>query len=207
MEIKTTGVTQITKTTEGSKHFNSQTRVDKGLPRMTNTSNQQETTNMHHTFQAPHHFQINTGTKTRHQDGPHNLSSTSRHETTWTETGENPENSKEPTKTKMQDTNEKLKINIIAETLNCHGFAQNSEYVINRLNSCNILCLTETWIWPHEINLVSDTICNHPNTKNSSQEYTVISKCGMHDREPDYSGRGYGGVTVIVKNNAHFSIK
>ena len=29
----------------------------------------------------------------------------------------------------------------------------------------------------------------------------------MHDREPDYSGRGYGGVAVIVKNNASFSIK
>ena len=32
----------------------------------------------------------------------------------------------------------------------------------------------------------------------------------MHDREPDYSGRGYGGpggVTVIVKNNTNFSTK
>ena len=29
----------------------------------------------------------------------------------------------------------------------------------------------------------------------------------MHDKEPDYSGRGYGGVTVIMKNNASFSIK
>ena len=106
-----------------------------------------------------------------------------------------------PTKTR------KLKLNISAETLNCHGFAQSSEYVISRLQSCDILCLSETWIWPHEINLIADTISKHPNIRNSSQEYTVISKCGMHDKEPDYSGRGYGGVTVIIKNNANFSIK
>ena len=29
----------------------------------------------------------------------------------------------------------------------------------------------------------------------------------MQDKEPDYAGLGYGGVTVIVKNNAHFSVK
>ena len=29
----------------------------------------------------------------------------------------------------------------------------------------------------------------------------------MHDKDPGYSGRGYGSVTVIVKNNAHFSLK
>ena len=107
----------------------------------------------------------------------------------------------------MQDITGHEKIHISAETFNCHGFAQSSEYVMNRLNSCNILCLTETWIWPHEVNVISDTIRNHPTTKNSSQEYTVISKCGMNDRAQDYSGRGYGGVAVIVKNNASFSVK
>ena len=109
--------------------------------------------------------------------------------------------------TKTKDTVQKTKINITAETLNCHGFAQSSEYVINRLKSCNILCLSETWIWPHEIHLIADTIKNHPSIKSSSQEYTIISKCGMNDKEPDYSGRGYGGVTVIVKNNVNFSVK
>ena len=29
----------------------------------------------------------------------------------------------------------------------------------------------------------------------------------MHDRAQDYSGRGYGGVAVIVKNNVSFSVK
>ena len=29
----------------------------------------------------------------------------------------------------------------------------------------------------------------------------------MNDKDPDYSGRGYGGVTVIVKNNPNFSVK
>ena len=126
---------------------------------------------------------------------------------TQTTDGQNTEQRNQPTKTGEQDIEENLKMNITAETLNCHGFAQSSEYVINRLNSCDILCLTETWIWPHEINLISDTISKHPTIINSSQEYTVISKCGMHDREPDYSGRGYGGVTVILKNNANFSMK
>ena len=128
--------------------------------------------------------QTNTGTSIRHQIGSHNPCSTSRN-----------------------DSKQKHEINLTAETLNCHGFAQSSDYIINRLNTCDILCLTETWIWPHEVNLISEAIHNHPKIQKSSQEYTVISKCGMHDREPDYSGRGYGGVTVIIKNNASFSIK
>ena len=182
MHITDTIVVAGTKGTTGDMHFKTNLRIDMDHPRMTNTSSPQETSNVQ--YQAYHQSQTNTGTSTRHLVGPHTPSSTSRN-----------------------DSIQKYQINLIAETFNCHGFAQSSEYVINRLNSCDILCLTETWIWPHEVNLISEIIHNSPKIQNSSQEYTVISKCGMHDREPDYSGRGYGGVTVIVKNNASFSIK
>ena len=171
-----------TGTKEGNRHFKTKCSTDTCHPHLTSTSSPEETSSTQ--YQVHHQSQTNTGTNIRHQIGSHNPSSTSRN-----------------------NNEQKDKINLSAETLNCHGFAQSSEYIINRLNTCDILCLTETWIWPHEINLISETIHNHPKIQKSSQEYTVISKCGMHDREPDYSGRGYGGVAVIVKNNASFSIK
>ena len=145
-----------------------------------------------------HKFQTLSGVYSEHRDCLTNLSSTYDEQKTRKEDDLDPDADKQPTKINMQDITANQKIHISAETFNCHGFAQSSEYVMNRLNSCDILCLTETWIWPHEVNLISDTIRNHPTIKISSQEYTVISKCGMHDRAQDYSGYGYGGVAVIV---------
>ena len=192
----------------GNSHFFPDAKTAKGPNEMTNIPSPLKTLNMHHHHHQVHHLgQTNTGTNTGHQNCPSTHTTTIRNGMTQTEDGQTPGNRDQQNRTKHQKDTKNQKINITAETLNCHGFAQSSEYVVNRLKSCNILCLQETWIWPHEISLISDTISNHPDIRNSSQEYTVISKCGMHDREPDYSGRGYGGVTVIVKNNINFSIK
>ena len=159
-----------TATNRGDKHFKIKCTTGMGHPRMNNTSNPEKTSSTQ--YQAHHQSLTNTGTSIGLQVGSHNPSSTSR-----------------------DNNKQKDKIILTAETLNCHGFAQSSDYIISRLNTCDILCLTETWIWPHEVNLISETIHNHPKIQKSSQEYTVISKCGMHDREPDYSGLGYGGVS------------
>ena len=171
---KTDAITATrTKGTTGNSPFKTKVRTGKDRPQIVNIPSPQETSNTHH--QTCHQTHTNSTTNSVHQAGSHSPSSNSDCQTP------------------------KHQIKLSAETFNCHGFAQSSEYVINRLKSCDILCLTETWIWPHEVNLISDTIHSHPKIQNSTQEYTVISKCGMHGREPDYSGRGYGGVSVIVK--------
>ena len=99
------------------------------------------------------------------------------------------------------------KLQIVAENFNCHGFAQSSEYVVDRLKQCDILCLQETWLWPHETNVISTSIRNHPSVIESTHEYTVVSKSGMENKENDYAGRGYGGVAVIARNCTKYSIK
>ena len=146
-----------------------------------------------------HPTQVSTGININHQNGTTNHTTTTKADNTPSETDHEHNSSTNNT--------QEQQITIVAETLNCHGFAQSSEYVLNRLNHCDILCLTETWIWPHEINLVSNTIHSHPSVVQTSREYTVVSKCGMNDRESDYSGRGYGGVTVIVKNSSNYFTK
>ena len=152
--VHKTGKMVTTRTKEGNRHFKTKCRTDTCHLRSTSTSSPELTSSTQ--YQVHHQSQTNTGTSIRHRTGSHNPSSTSRN-----------------------NNEQKDKINLSAETLNCHGFAQSSDYIINRLDTCDILCLTETWIWPHEINLISETIHKHPKILKSSQEYTVISKCGI----------------------------
>ena len=136
----------------GNSHFKTKHRIDTGHPRLTNTTNPEETSNTQ--YQAYHQSQTNTGTSIRHQAGSHNPCSTSRN-----------------------DSKQKHEINQTAETFNCHGFAQSSDYIIHRLDNCDILCLTETWIWPHEVNLISETIHNHRSKsplKNTQSSQNVV---------------------------------
>ena len=112
-----------------------------------------------------------------------------------------------PHRTNQRSNAQVEKLQIVAENFNCHGFAQSSEYVVDRLKQCDILCLQETWLWPHETNVISTSIRNHPSVIESTHEYTVVSKSGMENKENDYAGRGYGGVAVIARNCTKYSIK
>ena len=107
-----------------------------------------------------HLTQVSTGSSTNHQNGTTSRITTNKVDNTPSEpdlgkhTKSDPQKHKHNNHDNLINNTQEQKITIVAETLNCHGFAQSSEYVINRLNHCDILCLTETWIWPHKINLV-----------------------------------------------------
>ena len=167
MKTTTTDQTGIEETA-GNGHFLPDAKTDKSPIGVTNIPIPQQTpiTHQHQTYhQGPTNI---GGTSTGQQNGTSPRPTTTREEVTHTDDGQPPGNRAQLPRTKHMDDTQNMNIDIIAETFNCHGFAQSSEYVINRLKSCNILCLTETWIWPHEISLVSDTISNHPAIRNSS---------------------------------------
>ena len=169
--MRTTGTTDIhtTGVTIDNSHF---------IPDMNKDPTQKMNTTNPHAIVNPQHTETNKGS----QNGRSSHATPIRDENRITEDGPNHGTRTMPSKTKD------LKLNIAAETLNCHGFAQSSEYVISRLQYCNILCLSETWIWPHEVNLIADTISKHPSTRNSCQEYTVISNVACKTRSQTTQG-------------------
>ena len=120
-----------------NSHFRNEARTTMDLTQMANGSNPQK-------MLDSHKFQTHSGVYSEHRDCLTNLSSTYDEQKTRKEDDLDPDADKQPTKINMQDITANQKIHISAETFNCHGFAQSSEYVMNRLNSCNILCLTET---------------------------------------------------------------
>ena len=85
------------------------------------------------------------------------------------------------------------------ESFNCHGFKASAPYVAERLRDCSVLCLSETWLRPYELNTIPDALaavdpCFDPSN------YVVFAKSSMGDIDDDYcKGRPYGGVAVICK--------
>ena len=67
--------------------------------------------------------------------------------------------------------------------------------------------LTETWFRPNELHTIKSALQNHPNFSNDYKSYEIFSKSGMTEIEADYSGRPFGGVSVIIKNNKYFTCK
>lgn len=86
-------------------------------------------------------------------------------------------------------------VNIICESYNCKGFKQSAEYIVKRLKSVDILCLSETWLRPGELNLVNEVL-EHVDWAT----FTVFSKSGMNEVDSEYQGRPFGGVSIICKN-------
>ena len=93
------------------------------------------------------------------------------------------------------------------ESFNCYGFSRTADYVLERLYNCDILGLTETWLRPNELHTIKSALQNHPNFKNDYTSYEIFSKSGMTEIEADYSGRPFGGVSVIIKNNKYVTCK
>ena len=92
---------------------------------------------------------------------------------------------------------------LTCRSFNCHGFMQSSEYVCDNLLSSDIMCLTETWLRPHELLVVNSSIKTNPRCK---FECDVFAKSGMQDAEA-YRGRPYGGLAVIAKKNCAFNVR
>ena len=94
-----------------------------------------------------------------------------------------------PSVTVPSELTETLKI----ATFNCHGFKQNISQILCLFKSCDILCLTETWLRPNELHSIDDAL--------NQFDCSVFSKSGMDDMEctGTYSGRPFGGVCVVSK--------
>ena len=80
-------------------------------------------------------------------------------------------------------------------TLNCKGLKANGDYVRNLVASNDIVCLSETWLRPNELSVLSTM------TSTLDKNYGVFQKSSMQDTDSDYSGRPFGGLAVITKTN------
>ena len=56
---------------------------------------------------------------------------------------------------------------------NCKGFNSSVMYILSLMKSCDILCLTETWLRPDELNLV-ERVFNDNTDFNAS--FSVFAK-------------------------------
>ena len=91
------------------------------------------------------------------------------------------------------------KIQLALESFNCKGFKQCAHYITQRLLACDVLCLTETWLRPHELHLIEEVIKHDKAPSNYS--WSVFTKSSMVDTPSDYCGRPFGGVAVICRNH------
>ena len=94
---------------------------------------------------------------------------------------------------------------LTCEQLNCHGYMQSSDYVNRRLQGCDILCLTETWLKPSELPAIQENVKHYSATL--AKECLIFAKSGMENVDPSYSGRPYGGLCVIVKKNHRYTAR
>ena len=75
-------------------------------------------------------------------------------------------------------------IDLKLKSFNAKGFKQSSEYILDMLRHIDILCISETWIRSHEINLINNIIDSiFPGI------FTVYNKCGMSEVDSNYTGR------------------
>ena len=96
---------------------------------------------------------------------------------------------------------ESTRATISCETFNCKGFKQSADYIRARLENCDILCLNETWLRPHELKSVESILNNSSNKLDG--KCVAFSKSGMTEiDESSYSGRPFGGVTIVCKSRS-----
>lgn len=96
-------------------------------------------------------------------------------------------------------------VNIVCLSYNCHGFKQSSDYIMKQLISCDILCLSETWLRPDENNAIQNLLNIHPSFTNF--KFSVFNKSGMENVDASYTGRPFGGTAIIVKNNPKYFVR
>jgi exonuclease III len=118
-------------------------------------------------------------------------------------------NGSSPTNTQTTTTdtvNQSGEVPLVCESFNCHGFKHSADYICEELDKCDIMCLSETWLKPHEQNVIKDAIITRTNTR--PEDWNVFTKSGMTEIDINsYTGRPYGGVAMICKNNGNFSFQ
>ena len=90
-------------------------------------------------------------------------------------------------------------VNIVCMSYNCHGFKQSCDYIMKQLISCDIMCLSETWLRPAENNAIQSLVNSHPSL--SKYRFAVFNKSGMDNVDASYMGRPFGGTAIILKNH------
>lgn len=108
-----------------------------------------------------------------------------------------------PTGTTLAGTDDAS--NIACVTFNCKSFKRNADYIVDLLQSCDLLFLCETWLRPGELCMIQALIDSHPDLQNSA--YGVIAKSSMEEDAGRYAGRPYGGLAVIYKKNSSYNVK
>ena len=76
---------------------------------------------------------------------------------------------------------------------------------MERLKKCDILCLTETWLRPHELISIKHTISKY--SGDAGKDYFVFAKSSMEDVDSSYAGRPFGGVSIITKKHKSFTAR
>ena len=85
------------------------------------------------------------------------------------------------------------------QSFNWKGSKQSFGYVSQRLQYCDVICLTETWLRPYELHCIDDNI--------READRIIYSKSAMTDIEPDYIGHPFGRVAIICRWNNSFPYK
>ena len=88
-------------------------------------------------------------------------------------------------------------------SFNCHGFSNSLDYALELATSCDVLALSETWIREGDERLINLALNQCGALEHES--FTVVSKSGMSDVDPEYTGRPYGGVSLICKHSDSFN--
>ena len=70
-----------------------------------------------------------------------------------------------------------------------------------RFKLSNILCLSETWLYPDELDLISKAIVG--NNVYRPDKFSVFGKSAMHNAT--VTGRPFGGVAILCKEEPNLS--
>lgn len=102
-----------------------------------------------------------------------------------------------------QGSNGEDKYDLKCITFNCRSFKQSSEYIADLLSTCDILCLSETWLRPGELDGIHTWLKTHP--KLCHADFRVFAKSSMEENSGYCAGRPYGGLATIVRKHALFT--
>ena len=87
------------------------------------------------------------------------------------------------------------------QSFNCKGFKSSFDYVFYLLDSCDIMCLSETWLRPEEQHCIGEMA---DKMALSNKIDSVFSKSTMTDIGADYRGRPFCGISMICNKYSSF---
>ena len=72
-------------------------------------------------------------------------------------------------------------------------------YITERFQSCDILCLSETWLRPQDLSVIYDSMIN------TYPDLVYFAKSAMKDLDSDYHGRPFGGTAILCHSKDNLS--